>query len=70
MKKLSTDFVKDAISQLPRDRFTFDELNAVIQADYDPLKDIIFTLLDETEPPLKQVFDPKAREMHFQRIKI
>ena len=69
MQKLSSDVVKEAIQKLPKDRFSFEELSATLQADYDPLKDIVFELLGEAKPSVKQVFDPKAKQMQFQRIK-
>jgi type I restriction enzyme S subunit len=68
MKKLSPEDVKEAIARLPKDRFTFEELSTALQADYDPLKDIIFDLLGESKPTLKQVFDSRAKTMRFERI--
>ena len=69
MKKLSSEDVLKAISKLQQDRFSFDELSALLQADYDPLKEIIFELLGAPKPTLRQVFDPKAKTMQIQRIK-
>jgi type I restriction enzyme S subunit len=69
MKKLSPELVKEAILKLPKERFSFDELSVTLQADYDPLKDIVFELLGEAKPSVKQVFDPKAKQIQFQRIK-
>ena len=70
MNRLSAEVVKEAISKLPKDRFSFDELGASLQADYDPLKNIVFELLGESKPSLKQVFDPKAKAMQLERIKL
>jgi type I restriction enzyme S subunit len=69
MKKLSLQVVKEAISKLPKDRFSFDALNDALQVKYDPLKDIIFELLGEPQPVLRQVFDSKAKTMQLERIK-
>ncbi len=69
MKKLSPEVVREAIAQLPSNRFSFDELSAALQADYDPLKDILFELLGEAKPALRQVFDAKTKTMQFERIK-
>ncbi len=69
MKKLSPEVVKAAIAQLPSNRFSFDELSPALQADYDPLKDILFELLGEAKPALRQVFDAKTKTMQFERIK-
>jgi type I restriction enzyme, S subunit len=67
MTKLSQESVKEVIHQLPNDKFSFDELRGKIPGDYDLLKDILFTLLDETEPILQQVFDREAETMCFVR---
>lgn len=68
MKKLSTALVRETIRAFPQDRFSFGEIIAAVSADYDPLKDILFELLAEEEPCVKQVFDPKAKEMRFERV--
>ncbi len=71
MNKLSNQSVKDAIHQLPKNRFSFDELQGEISkkitGDYDLLKDILFALLDETEPSIMQTFDRETKAMRFIR---
>lgn len=67
MTKLSQESVKEVINQLPNNKFSFDELRGKIPGDYDLLKDILFTLLDETDPIVKQVFDREAEKMCFVR---
>jgi type I restriction enzyme, S subunit len=67
MTKLSQESVKEVIHQLPNDKFSFDELRGKIPGDYDLLKDILFTLLGETEPILQQVFDKEAKSIFFVR---
>lgn len=69
MKMLSPAIVKEAIWKFSKERFSFEELSAILESDYDPLKDIIFELLEEAKPAMKQVFNPKAKQMEFQRIK-
>jgi hypothetical protein len=69
MKKLSSNLVREAILQFPKDGFTFADLSAAVRADYEPLKDIVFELLAEAKPSFQQVFDTKARSIRFQRIK-
>jgi type I restriction enzyme, S subunit len=67
MTKLSQESVKEVIHQLPNNQFSFDELRKEISGNYDLLKDILFVLLDETDPIIKQVFDQEAESMCFVR---
>src|SRR5260370_31978783 len=67
MKELSSETIKETIGKLPKKRFTFAELSVAIEADYDSLKEIIFELLDEEKPWLKQVFAVRSREMQFKK---
>lgn len=68
MTKMTEESVKEAIRQLPKDRFSFDELRENLPGDYDSLKDILFALLSESEPSLMQVFDRQERAMRFVRV--
>jgi type I restriction enzyme, S subunit len=67
MNKLSKESVKQVIEQLPNDKFSFDELRGEIPGNYDLLKDLLFTILDETDPIVEQVFDREAKAMCFVR---
>ncbi len=67
MTKITEESVKEAISQLPKDKFSFDELRENIPDNYDLLKDILFALLSEAEPSLTQVFDREEQTMRFVR---
>lgn len=69
MKKLSAEVVREAILEIPKDRFTFSDLRTGVRAEYEPLKNILFDLLAEAKPCLRQVFDPAVKEMRFQRVK-
>jgi len=64
--KMTEESVKEAIRQLPEDKFSFDDLRSVIAGDYEQLKTILFDLL-ETEPSISQVFDESARAIRFTR---
>ncbi|MBL1200956.1 MAG: type I restriction endonuclease subunit S [Nostoc sp. GBBB01] len=67
MTKMTKESVKEVIRQLPKDKFSFDELRENLTGDYDSLKDILFTLLSEADPVLTQVFDQEERAMCFFR---
>jgi type I restriction enzyme, S subunit len=67
MTKLSRESVKEIINQLANDRFSFEELREEISGNYDLLKDIFFTLLDETDPIVEQVFDREDESIYFVR---
>ncbi|MEH1869554.1 MAG: restriction endonuclease subunit S [Nostoc sp.] len=67
MTKMTKESVREAIRQLPKDKFSFDELRENLTDDYDSLKDILFALLSEADPILRQVFDQEERAMHFFR---
>jgi len=67
MTKMTEESVKEAIRQLPKDKFSFDELRENIPGNYDLLKDILFALLSEAEPSLTQVFDREEQTMRFVR---
>jgi type I restriction enzyme S subunit len=65
--KMTKNSVKKAILELPEDYFSFDELRHHLAGDYDKLKDIIFALLNETEPSMTQLFDETLKTIHFVR---
>jgi type I restriction enzyme S subunit len=68
MTKITTESLRSIIRQLPHDRFTFDDLRAHVSVDYESLKDIVFVLLSETRPSVKQVFNTETRAMEFSRV--
>jgi type I restriction enzyme S subunit len=63
MEKLSLETLTDQIQTIPEDSFTFDQLRQHINSDYETLRELLFQLLDSPGTPLKQVFDPKAKQM-------
>ena len=69
MAPLTTEAVRSLIQQMPADRFTFDDLRKRLPSDYETLKDILFTLLGDSNSGLKQVFDSSAHALYLLRTK-
>jgi type I restriction enzyme S subunit len=65
--KMTEDTVKDIVRRFPRKTFSFEELREKLPGDYEPLKEILFTLLSEPEPLITQVFDQSAMAIRFVR---
>ena len=63
------DSVKAAILNLKADRFSFDELRDQAGGDYESLKEILFKLLEEQSPVVRQFFDQEAKAMKLERIR-
>ena len=63
------DTVKTAILKARTDRFSFDELRAQVSVDYESVKAVLFELLEEPNPVVRQVFDKKAKAMQLVRVK-
>ena len=63
------DSVKAAILNLKTDQFSFDELRDQAGGDYESLKGILFKLLVEPRPVVRQVFDQEAKAMKLERIR-
>lgn len=68
MTKPSIDSVKAIIQKMPQVRFSFDELSNQVSADYETTKNIVFALLSESDPLLRQVFDKEAQAMCFEKV--
>lgn len=66
MTKITDELVQGVIRQLPKDKFTFDELSEKVSGEYDLLRDILFDLLDKNY--IRQVFDQEAQKICFTRI--
>lgn len=62
------DSIKAVILSLKINRFTFDELREQVGTDYESLKGILFELLEEPSPVIRQVFDQAAKAMKLERI--
>lgn len=67
MGKVSRESVEAAIELLPASGFSFDELSQKVPADYDTLKDVLFSLLSEGSSGLTQFFDKKEKAIRFRR---
>ena len=63
------DSIKAAILSLENDRFSFDELRDQAGGDYESLKGILFELLEEQSPVVRQFFDQEAKAMKLERIR-
>jgi type I restriction enzyme S subunit len=63
------DSIKAAILSLEYDRFSFDELRDQVGGDYESLKGILFELLEEQSPIVRQFFDQEAKAMKLERIR-
>jgi type I restriction enzyme S subunit len=68
IKKMDKASAQQVIEAMPKGLFTFDELRAKLPGDYDALKEILFSLLDDPQSGVVQVFDKKAKSMRFQRM--
>ena len=69
MTKLTTESLKVLVSEMPADHFTFDDLRAHASADYESLRDAVFSLLADSDAGFRQSFDSEAGEMRFVRTK-
>jgi type I restriction enzyme S subunit len=65
--KMTEESVREAIRIFSKDKFSFDELHRSFPGDYESLKDIVFALLEESEPSFKQIFDRGAKVIVFER---
>jgi type I restriction enzyme, S subunit len=63
------DSIKAAILSLDTDRFSFDELRDQAGGDYESLKRILFELLEEQSPVVRQFFDQEAKAIKLERIR-
>jgi type I restriction enzyme S subunit len=66
MTKPSKESLKEIIQKLPKDQIFFDDFRDQFP-DYELLKNILFDILDEAEPIIKQVFDQEKELMCFIR---
>ena len=57
----------DAIRAMLKAEFEFDDLRAHISGDYDTLKNVVFSMLSDSKPVIKQSFDTDAQTMKLVR---
>jgi type I restriction enzyme S subunit len=67
MEKITINSLKDVLNSMPQDSFTFDELRERLTADYEDLKELLFQLLSESNPIVKQYFDSEQKMIKFKR---
>jgi len=66
-KTLTIEQLKDTIVSLQADGFAFDELRSSLRDDYELLRDVLFTVLDEENPLIRQMFDSEKQQIQFVR---
>jgi type I restriction enzyme S subunit len=64
---MTEETVKEVIRNMPRDTFTFDELQKSLSGEYEQIKDIVFNLLNQENPIIVQQFDSAAQLIRFIR---
>jgi type I restriction enzyme S subunit len=67
MKKINLDSVRSWIDLQPNN-FTFEQLSQDFNGDYNAIKDIVFSLLQENGPSIVQEFNSTKREIVFRKI--
>ena len=65
--KVTKEYVKEIIGQLPQEIFSFDELREQMPGEYNVLKDVLFDLLDDSESDIMQIFDQELEVIRFTR---
>ena len=63
------DSIKAVILSLRTNRFSFDELRVQAGGDYESLRAVLFELLEEPSPVVRQVFDQEAKAIKLERIR-
>lgn len=63
------DVIKSMIMDAESDSFTFDEVRSRVPGDYEALKEALFELLGDSNPRLRQEFDPLAKVLRFAKVK-
>jgi hypothetical protein len=63
----STEAVRAIIRDLPAGRYTFNELRQITSINYENFQAVLFALLAEKEPIIRQVFDPEGGAMVYAR---
>lgn len=66
--KPTVDSVRETIRTFSNNSFSFEDLNDALGTSYGDLKDIVFLLLKEKSPSLKQQFDTNSGSMRFVKV--
>lgn len=64
---MSTRKIEEILSQMPSE-FSFDELRARLPGSYEELQSALFSLLQQKDAPVIQVYDKNERRMKLRRI--
>lgn len=65
--KMTEETVIEMINQFSDNTFSFEDLRNSFPGDYEKLKEIVFSLLGESEPTITQVFQRSLKAMRFVR---
>lgn len=68
LKSTPKDKLSDVVGRMPKEGFTFEELNEMVSWDYETLKEELFVLLADNHTGLKQFFDVGAKAMKFKQV--
>lgn len=68
MTKLSVDALKESLLSMDADEFTFDQIREQVSGEYELLKSLLFQLLSEKTPAIKQVFNNETKQIVFQKV--
>jgi len=66
---LNIENVKKWIDKTERETFTSEDIIKSFSSSYEELKQVIFLLLNEKKPSVEQVFDSKAKDFVFRKVK-
>lgn len=67
MPKITKDYVREVIFQLPKEVFSFNDLRERSTGDYDLMKNILFALLEDPDSGVTQTFNQEAQAIQFIR---
>jgi type I restriction enzyme S subunit len=67
MRTHNKESVLAAVAKMKSTEFSFDDLREAVPGDYESLKEVVFELLQESDPTLTQRFDEGTREMKLVR---
>lgn len=68
MPKIDSHSVKDWIGSLAKDKFSFEDIQSAVGGDYETIKDVIFSILSESNAPIAQVFDKPEIGIQFKKV--
>ncbi len=69
MRTPNSETVLAAVAKMKSSEFSFDDLREAVPGDYESLKQVVFDLLQESDPTLTQRFDEDTAEMKLVRMR-